>query len=172
LLPEGADGASAAATLLSFSTFGSSQVPVMPYSKENICPRGSFSTRWLRKVTIPATGLITPTSVAAESPSFGVTRTCRSCVSRARSVLPCITTSAAEPRILKSRLSSTPRAICAVASMRSHLNPLENTSRKSSAMRWGSICKLISDTSLPMPGSISRNWPSAACTSSRPVRLA
>src|SRR2546423_130939 len=43
---------------------------------------------------------------------------------------------------------------------------------KSCAMRRGSACRLMSEISLPMPGSISRNWPSSALILSSPERVA
>ena len=121
---------------------------------------------------MPATGFTRPTTVEALSPSCGVTLTLRFCVSSDRSTWPVISTSAAGPRMRNSFTAMTPRAMSMELAMRSNWKPLENTSRKSSAMRRGSICRLISDSSFPMPGSISRNCPSSACICSLPPSVA
>jgi hypothetical protein len=63
----------------------------------------------------------------------------------------------------------TPSYTLSELEMLSNWKPLENTSRKSSRMRRGSICRLMSEISLPMPGSISRNCPSLAASLSSPA---
>ncbi len=89
----------------------------------------------------------------------GTTTTLRSCVSRARSALPSMSTAAFTPFICRLLVRSTPCSRLASPRTKSNAKPSENTSRKSSARRRGKACKLSTPSSLAAPGSTLRNCP-------------
>src|SRR5205085_783950 len=93
---------------VTFSTFGSAQLPLTSNWCAKSWPSGSLSTFCASAEATPATGLTIVTSVEAEPPRLGTTRTLRACVSCARSTRPDIATSAAGPRMRNWPMSITP----------------------------------------------------------------
>src|SRR5207248_11030451 len=82
---------------VSFSTFGSTQLPETWNSCAKIWPSGFRSTRCAIAAATPATGLTSATAVDAVPPRLGTTRSLRFCVSCSRSTCPDIATSAVGP---------------------------------------------------------------------------
>src|SRR2546421_12581008 len=92
----------------SLLTLGSLQLPVIEKSCAKIWPSGFLRMRCAIAAVTPATGLTMPITVDAESPTPGTTRTRRFWVSCPISASPDICTSAAGPRMWKSRICITP----------------------------------------------------------------
>ena len=139
---------------------GSAQVPSIWNScvaarisgwRRNICAR---------KVPRPMAGLITvATSEAVPALISGTTTTLMSCVSRAMSALPSISTAAFTPFICRLLVAAMPCWMVTSPRRKSKAKPSLNTSRKSSVSRRGSDCRLSTPSSLARPGSALRNWP-------------
>jgi hypothetical protein len=111
------------------------------------------------------------TSEAVATLISGTTTTIRSCVSRARSALPSISTAALTPFICRLLVKAMPCSMVTSPRTKSNEKPSLNTSRKSSTRRRGSDCRLSTPSSLARPGSAFRNWPFSTETLKAPVRL-
>ena len=132
---------------------------------------GLPNTLFMTQAAAPTAGLTSSTPVATVSLTEGCTRTLRSCVSRARSTLPFISTLAAGPWIWRSRVSMTPWVTAKLPLRLSKAKPSLKMSRKSRLIRRGSDCRLTMPRSRPTPGSSLLNWPLAASSFSWPLRL-
>ena len=121
---------------------------------------------------MPMAGLMAVATRAAVPASIsGTTSTRRSCVSRARSALPSISTAALAPFICRFEVRATPCCTATSPRTKSNAKPCENTSRKSSVRRRGSDCRLSTPSSLATPGSALRNWPAPMSRCSWPSML-
>ena len=153
-------------------TTGSLQLPVMRNSRMAARERGLRKASWAMKAMAPAAGLTKAVARAALPASIsGMTRAVRSCVSRAMSALPCMSTVALALLMRKLVVRATPAATLTSALAWSKAKPALNRSRKSSVRRRGSACRLSTPSSLAAPGSALRNWPSPMSSRRWPPRL-
>ena len=155
------------------STFGSSHGPVTRNSRVLAAISGFLRKYCARNVPRPIAGLITATaSDAVPALISGMTTTRTSSVSRSRSVLPSISTTAAAPRMRRLLVAAMPWPILTSPSTLSKAKPSANRSRKSSDSRRGSDCRLRTLSRRAAPGPAFRNWPDSIATFTWPVIFA